>query len=88
MNRINDEVIVYNVTTEEWILTKDKDDYMEKMRYLLSKSYNQANAKNGYQGAILNSEIGQSRWKKTDKIVIMDKKNIYYFSKNINEVKL
>lgn len=77
---INREVIVYNVDTEEWIVTFNKVDYWTKIKYLLSKN-DKICEKPNWEGAILKGDLGQSRWKRQDKIVLVNIENLSYFEK-------
>lgn len=73
--------IVFNQTTDEWIITYNEKDYWKKMKYLLAKN-------NKNSDALLKIDCNESRWKRDDKIVLMDlnKNNRKYF--NINKSKI
>jgi len=73
--------IVFNQTTDEWIISYNEKDYWKKMKYLLSKN-------NKNSEALLNMDCNQSRWKRDDKIVLMDlnKNNKKYFRLNKSKI--
>ena len=83
--KINNEVIVYNADTNEWMVTYNNVDYWTKIKYLLSKN-DKPCQKPDWEGAILKSDLGESRWKRQDKIVLVDTNNMSYFQKNKSKV--
>jgi hypothetical protein len=55
--------MVANLTTSEYILCQNIQQRIKKLKYLFNK-LNQ-------QSALIIDDIGESRWKRTDKIIIV-----------------
>lgn len=85
---IKRSTIVFNQTTNEWIITNNEKDYWKKMKYLLSK--NKKCETSMIEGALLDTDCKESRWKRTDKIVLMDlnNKNRKYFQMTNSKINI
>lgn len=76
---IQKATIVFNQTTDEWIITSNENDYWRKIKYLLSK-----NDKISHDKALLRIDYNESRWRRDDSIILMGltRNNRKYFNKN------
>lgn len=89
MSSIKKTTIVFNQTTDEWIITYNEKDYWKKMKYLLAKN-TRKDDNPIYEGIISNADDRQSRWRRDDKIVLMDlnKNNKKYFHINKSKINI
>lgn len=89
MSSIKKTTIVFNQTTDEWIITYNEKDYWKKMKYLLAKN-TRKDDNPIYEGIISDADDRQSRWRRDDKIVLMDlnKNNKKYFHINKSKINI